>query len=60
MPIEISEPRPVLTVAEAMEELPLSKTAFYQAIHRGEIPSIRIGRKLFIRTKRFREILDGN
>lgn len=43
----ISE-RPVLSVEETRELLGLSRNSMYSAIARGEIPSIRVGRRLLI------------
>ena len=40
--------RPVLTVEEAAAYLSLSRGSAYQAIRAGEIPSIRIGRRLLV------------
>jgi excisionase family DNA binding protein len=38
----------VLTVEEAARVLRLGRNAAYQAVRRGEIPSLRLGRKLLI------------
>ena len=40
--------RVVLTVEEARRLLRLSRGLMYQAIRRGEIPSIRVGRRILI------------
>jgi excisionase family DNA binding protein len=37
---------PVMTVEEAAEILRISRNSAYEAVKRGEIPSIRIGRLL--------------
>lgn len=39
-----------LTVSEVLErgELPLGRTALYEAIRRGDIPHVRVGRKLLL------------
>lgn len=34
---------------EHREEINLGTYAFYQAIEKGEIPSLRVGRRLFVR-----------
>ncbi len=39
---------PVITVAEAAAILRISRNSAYEAVRRGEIPSIRIGRLLRI------------
>jgi excisionase family DNA binding protein len=38
----------VLTVAEVAKELRLSRTGAYEGIARGDIPSIRIGKKILV------------
>ena len=38
----------VLTVAEASGVLRLSRNATYEAIQRGEVPAVRIGRRLLV------------
>ena len=40
--------RLVLTVEEAADRLTLSRSAAYEGIRRGEIPSIRIGRRVLV------------
>lgn len=48
--------RPLLTVDELVEFVPsLGRSAAYEAIRRGEIPSIRYGRKVFVVTARLRQ-----
>lgn len=55
----MSDPTPTslaYTVAEARKRLPLGRTAFYDAIRRKEIPSIRVGRRILIPIARFEAI----
>lgn len=40
--------RLTLTVAEAGEALGLSRCGAYEAVSRGEIPSVRIGRRILV------------
>lgn len=48
--------RPLLTVDELVQLVPsLGRTAAYEAIRRGEIPSISYGRKVFVVTARLRQ-----
>jgi excisionase family DNA binding protein len=47
----------VLTVEEAARVLRLGRNAGYQAVHRGEIRSIRLGRKLLIPKKEIERLL---
>lgn len=50
-----AEQRPLLTVDELVELVPkLGRTAAYESIRRGEIPSIKYGRKVFIPTAALR------
>lgn len=43
-----NEEKLIFTVKEATQKLGLSKNSAYNAIQRGEIPSIRIGRRILI------------
>jgi excisionase family DNA binding protein len=38
----------LLTVEEVAEVIGLKRTATYVAVHRGQIPSLRLGRRLFV------------
>ena len=49
--------RPVLTVEELAEVLGTGRTATYDAVRRGEIPSFKIGRKVVIPTAAVRRLL---
>lgn len=49
-----------LSVEEAGRVLGLSRNGAYRAVNRGEIPVVRIGRKLRVPTHRLVELLDGN
>lgn len=49
--------RPTLTVAEAGRYLGLAKASAYEAVHRGQIPSIRVGRRLLVPTAALRRLL---
>lgn len=40
--------RKTLTVSEAARELGISRNSAYEAVRRGQIPSIRIGRRLLV------------
>lgn len=41
--------RPLLREPEARRALPgMSRSAFYEAVARGDLPSIRVGRRLYI------------
>lgn len=47
-PIERPVQRLTLSVEEAAEALGLSRAFAYEAVNRGEIPSIRIGRRILV------------
>ena len=49
----------VLTVKEVMASLRMSKNAVYEAIGRGEIPSIKVGRKILIPRQQYERLLAG-
>jgi excisionase family DNA binding protein len=40
--------RKTIDVPEAAQQLGLSRNAAYEAVRRGEIPAVRIGRRLFV------------
>ena len=48
----------VLTVDETRVLLKIGRTATYEAIRKGEIPSIRIGRRLLVPMARLKKMLD--
>ena len=47
------------TVPEAGEKLGIGRNAAYDAVNRGEIPSIRIGGRIFVPRKKWDAILSG-
>ena len=49
--------RPAMTVEEAGKLLGISRFAAYEGVRRGEIPSIRIGRRLVVPTVAVRRML---
>lgn len=49
--------RPVLTVQEAAEVLRVSRDVAYEAVRRGEIPSVRIGRRIVVPTAALKRLL---
>ena len=54
-----AEDQPLLTVDEviAIGVLRRGRSAVYEAIRRGEVPSLRIGRTLFVPTGKLRALL---
>lgn len=50
--------QPVMSVSEAAEVLHISRGSAYQAVQAGEIPSIRLGRRLVIPTAALARMLD--
>jgi excisionase family DNA binding protein len=51
--------RLTLTVPEAAERLGISRNAAYEAAQRGEIPSIRVGKRLLVPRAAFEKLLAG-
>ena len=51
--------RLVLTVPEAADLLGICRNAAYEAVRRGEIPSIRFGKRLVVPRPAFEEMLKG-
>lgn len=49
----------VITIEDAAQQLGVSRQSGYEAARRGEIPTIRIGRRILVPKKRFEEFLDG-
>ncbi len=52
-------PKIVLSVEEARKLLGLSRGSMYQAINSGQVPSVRIGRRLLIPRVRLEQMLNG-
>lgn len=48
---------PTLTVDQAAEILGVNRQTAYAAVHRGEIPSIKVGRRLIIPTAQLMKLL---
>ncbi len=50
--VEIDEllSRPTITPEETLQVLPLSRNGLYEALRRGDISSIRIGKKILVLT----------
>jgi len=46
-----------MTVSEAARIIGISRSAGYRAVHKGEIPTIRIGGRLLVPTAKLRELL---
>ena len=42
--------QPTLTVADALKVIPISRNGIYEAIRRGEIQTIKIGKKILVPT----------
>lgn len=49
----------VLTVAEASKLLRISRGAAYEAIKQGQIPAVRVGRRLLVPRASLERLLDG-
>lgn len=51
---------PTMTVAEAGELLGISRRSAYRAVERGELPALRLGRRLVIPSLKLLELLEVN
>ena len=57
-PVDVLSPdRTVITVEEAGAVLGISRSTAYQCVKRGEIPSLRLGRRVVVPVARFRKML---
>lgn len=52
--------RRTLTVPEAAELLGIGRNKAYDAAHSGEIPTIKIGKRLLVPTARLERLLQGS
>jgi len=50
---------PVLTVEDVAAVLGIGRTSAYELCRRGELPTVRLGRRILIPTHRLRAYLDG-
>jgi excisionase family DNA binding protein len=48
------------TVEEAAEPLGIARASAYQAARRGELPTVKIGRRLLVPRQRLEQMLDGD
>jgi excisionase family DNA binding protein len=55
--IPVPEEQPTMSVEEAAEALGIGRSAAYECVHRGEVPSIRLGRRLRVPTAALRVLL---
>ena len=56
--VSATEEPMVYTVAECARLLNLGRTAAYQAVQRGDIPTIRIGRRILVPKKALEHLLE--
>src|SRR5689334_12172304 len=55
-----SAPPDVLTIAEAARRLRIGRNSAYEAVRRGELPVVRIGRRLLVPRRALERLLDGD
>lgn len=55
--MKLDELPPTISVSEASEVLGISRRSAYRAATRGDLPAIRIGRRLLVPTSRLLELL---
>lgn len=51
--------RLTMTVQEAADALGISRNTAYELVHQGQIPSVRLGRRLLVPTKALHAWLEG-
>ena len=56
----VSDERKTCTVPEAGRMLGIGRAASYEAAHRGEIPTLRIGRKIVVPLAALNRLLSGD
>lgn len=56
--VELKDLPPTISVSQASEVLGISRRSAYRAATRGELPAIRIGRRLLVPTNRLLELLE--
>jgi len=59
LPSRLSSDRLTMTVTEAAAVLGISRALAYELVARGEIPAIRLGRRIVAPTKRLEEFVLG-
>ena len=57
--MEAKTERKTLTITEASEALGVSRNKAYEAARRGEIPTIRIGKRILVPVAAFERMLQG-
>jgi excisionase family DNA binding protein len=57
VPFEVWLRRPTIPVNVAAEMLGISRASAFRAVHRGQLPSIRLGRRIVIPTAELRVLL---
>ena len=55
-----SENRLVLTVTEAAVALGISRAHAYELVARGELPSLRLGRRIVVPRRGLERLIDGD
>ncbi|MCA1844399.1 MAG: helix-turn-helix domain-containing protein [Actinobacteria bacterium] len=55
-----AEKRLVLTVTEAAAALGISRAHAYELVARGELPSLRLGRRIVVPRRGLERLLDGD
>lgn len=57
MSLPTAAERPLLRPDDLQELLGLKRSAVYEAMKRGELPSLRIGRRVYVPTAELRQLL---
>lgn len=59
-PADEDPARPALTVAEAAAALGISRALAYELVRRGEVPSVRLGRRIVVPRVALGRLLEGS
>jgi excisionase family DNA binding protein len=58
--VEMIRQRLTVTVAEAGELLGISRAHAYELVRRGELPNLRLGRRIVVPLRPLRAMVDGD
>jgi excisionase family DNA binding protein len=58
--IEQNYPNRLLSIAQVRDRLPLSRARLYQLIDSGELPAVRVGRRVFVVSSVLEEFISSH
>ena len=60
MEVAVHDESLVVSIEEAAKTLGISRSLAYELVHRGVVPSIRLGRRLVISRRKLSELVEGD